>query len=106
MDTQFKKGVIEVCVLNEIKKADNYGYNLVKSLSRVLEIGESTIYTMLRKLTNEGNLDVYEKAGSDGPRRKYYTLTNNGEHKLFLLVNEWEVFIKKINNLIGGLTDE
>ncbi|QVK21239.1 PadR family transcriptional regulator [Mycoplasmatota bacterium] len=106
MDTQFKKGVVEVCVLNELKKEDTYGYKLVKSLSLVLEIGESTIYTMLRKLTNDGNLEVYEREGTDGPRRKYYSLTGIGNKRLLILIDEWELFSTKVNNLIGGLENE
>jgi PadR family transcriptional regulator PadR len=102
MDTQFKKGIIEVCVLSELDKEDTYGYKLVKNLSTTLEVGESTIYTMLRRLTKEGALDLYEKESSDGPTRKYYTLTGTGKEKKINLVNEWRSFNLKVNKLLGG----
>ncbi|QVK21452.1 PadR family transcriptional regulator [Mycoplasmatota bacterium] len=102
MDTQFKKGIIEVCVLNELNKEDTYGYKLVKNLSKTLEVGESTIYTMLRRLTKDNVLDLYERASSDGPTRKYYTLTGIGKERLFTLKSEWESFSVKVNKLIGG----
>jgi len=102
MDTQFKKGIIEVCVLNELNKEDTYGYKLVKNLSKTLEVGESTIYTMLRRLTKDPSLELYERASTDGPTRKYYTLTGVGKERLFLLKKEWESFSIKVNKLIGG----
>ncbi len=102
MDTQFKKGIIEVCVLSELNKEDTYGYKLVKNLSKTLEVGESTIYTMLRRLTKDGVLDLYEKASSDGPTRKYYTLTGVGKERQINMVNEWHSFSVKVNKLLGG----
>ena len=102
MDTQFKKGIIEVCVLSELDKEDLYGYKLVKNLSQTLEVGESTIYTMLRRLTKDGVLDLYEKESSDGPTRKYYTLTGSGKERKINLVNEWHSFSVKVNKLLGG----
>ncbi len=102
MDIQFKKGIIEVCVLSELDKEDTYGYKLVKNLSATLEVGESTIYTMLRRLTKEGSLDLYEKESSDGPTRKYYTLTGIGKEKKINLVSEWRSFNVKVNKLLGG----
>ena len=102
MDTQFKKGIIEVCVLNELNAEDTYGYKLVKNLSMTLEVGESTIYTMLRRLTKDGSLDLYERESSDGPTRKYYTLTGQGKEKLYIMTNEWMMFSEKVNKLLGG----
>ncbi|XMB86580.1 PadR family transcriptional regulator [Mycoplasmatota bacterium WC44] len=106
MDTQFKKGIIEVCVLNEINKEDTYGYKLVKNLSQTLEVGESTIYTMLRRLTKDGSLDLYEKESSDGPTRKYYTLTGHGKERFYTLSSEWKSFTGKVNKLLGGSMNE
>lgn len=102
MDTQFKKGIIEVCVLSELNKSDTYGYMLVKNLSAVLEVGESTIYTMLRRLTKDGVLDQYDKASSDGPTRKYYRLTGLGKERQMWLTKEWFIFNDKVNQLLGG----
>lgn len=103
MDTQFKKGIIEVCVLAELDQGDTYGYQLVKKLSQTLEVGESTIYTILRRLTKDGVLDQYDMTSSDGPTRKYYTLTGAGKTKKMTLLNEWKQFRKKVDELLGGL---
>jgi len=102
METQFKKGVIEICVLQEIKKEDTYGYSLVKKLADILDIGESTIYTMLRKLTKEGYLEVYTIPGTDGPRRKYYKISDFGRDRLYSLRYEWRDFINRVEEVIGG----
>ena len=102
MDTQFKKGIIEVCVLSELDKQDTYGYLLVNTLSHHLEIGESTIYTMLRKLTLEGILDQYEMESADGPTRKYYRLTGKGKQRAHQLKTDWMTFNEKVNNVLGG----
>jgi PadR family transcriptional regulator PadR len=102
MDTQFKKGIIEVCVLSELDKQDNYGYLLVKTLSTHLDIGESTIYTMLRKLTIDGILDQYEMDSADGPTRKYYRLTGKGKERAHQLKTDWFTFHQKVNQVLGG----
>jgi PadR family transcriptional regulator PadR len=102
MDTQFKKGIIEVCVLSELDKEDTYGYLLVKTLSHYLEIGESTIYTMLRKLTLEGILEQYEMESADGPTRKYYRLTGKGKQRAYQLKHDWLTFNEKVNKVLGG----
>lgn len=101
MDTQFKKGIIEVCVLSELDKQDTYGYSLVKNLSEHLDIGESTIYTMLRRLTNDKILDQYEMQSSDGPTRKYYRLTGIGKERAQQLKSDWLKFNQKVNAILG-----
>lgn len=101
MDTQFKKGIIEVCVLSELDKQDTYGYNLVKNLSTHLDIGESTIYTMLRRLTNDQILDQYEMQSPDGPTRKYYRLTGLGKERAQQLKQDWMKFNQKVNAILG-----
>jgi PadR family transcriptional regulator PadR len=105
MQSQFKKGVIELCVLNELSKEDLYGYVLVKKISVHLDVGESTIYTMLRKLTKENLLSLYEKESPDGPLRKYYQLTDDGQEKLTILLEEWNDFTVNVDKLLKGELD-
>ncbi len=102
MKSQFKKGVIELCVLNELAKEDLYGYVLVKKISVHLDVGESTIYTMLRKLTKEELLTLYESKSPDGPIRKYYKLTQEGLTKRQFLLNEWNEFTENVDKLLKG----
>jgi transcriptional regulator, PadR family len=85
MNTQFKKGVLELCVLSIVDKRDCYGYELVDVISKNIEISDGTIYPILRRLTQEGYFTTYLKESSDGPPRKYYKLTELGKKLRTLL---------------------
>lgn len=101
METQFKKGVLEMAVLCELTKKDQYGYELVTKISKEISITEGTMYPLLRRLKKEGLLDTYTKESTEGPIRKYYTITNEGENKARELKKEWLNFSKKITRLLG-----
>lgn len=100
MDTQFKKGVLDICVLSVLKKKDRYGYELVQRISKDISITEGTIYPILRRLKNEGYLRTYLKESSEGPSRKYYSLTQKGELRANQLKDEWVDFEQKINRIL------
>jgi len=100
MDTQFKKGVLDICVLSTLKKKDHYGYELVHKISKDIAITEGTLYPILRRLKNEGYLQTYLKESNEGPSRKYYSLTKKGEYRAKELKAEWKDFEKKINNIL------
>lgn len=100
MNTQFKKGVLEICVLALIHKKDMYGYEIVQNISKVIEVNEGTIYPILRRLTKEGYFDTYILESSEGPARKYYKLTDLGKENLNKLIVEWKDFVKAVNILI------
>lgn len=107
MNSQFKKGVIELCVLAFIEKDDCYGYQLVSSISKNIEISEGTIYPLLRRLKNDGLVNTYLKESSEGPPRKYYALTEEGKKNLSKTKKEWIDFIKGVDNIIkDGEEDE
>ena len=74
MNTQYKKGVLELCVLSLLKKRDCYGY----AISEILAGHIGTVYPILRKLKADGMLTTYLQEESGGPPRKYYTLTRLG----------------------------
>ena len=78
MVTQFKKGVLELCVLSLISKKDCYGYEIVDLISRGIELSEGTIYPLLRRLTKEEYCTTYLKETSEGPPRKYNKNTEKG----------------------------
>ena len=86
MDIQLKKGLLEYCVLASLTKCDSYGYQMVKDISEYIEISESTLYPILRRLENAGYLVTYS-AEYNMRLRKYYKITEAGnEHlKEFLL---------------------
>ena len=78
MNTQYKKGVLELCVLSLLKKKDQYGYAISDYLSKQIHIADGTVYPILRKLKGDGLLTTYLQEESGGPPRKYYTLTQLG----------------------------
>ncbi|WP_343101694.1 PadR family transcriptional regulator [Romboutsia sp. MSSM.1001216sp_RTP31141st1_G3_RTP31141_220114] len=100
MNTQFRKGVLEICVLALISKKDMYGYEIVQNISKVIEVNEGTIYPILRRLTKDGYFDTYILESSEGPARKYYKLTDLGKENLNKLIVEWKDFVKAVNILI------
>ncbi len=102
MNIQFKKGVLELCVLSILSRKDCYGYELVNEISHNITISEGTIYPLLRRLMNEGMFTTYLKESSEGPPRKYYTLTEEGRRVQRELVDEWHRFNEGVNFIIGG----
>lgn len=107
MNIQFKKGVLEICVLALVNKQDHYGYELVQKISSYIHISEGSVYPLLRRLTKEGYFTTYLQESTEGPSRKYYTMTKEGKHYLHKLVEEWYTFTKGVNDLIKeGVKDE
>lgn len=101
---QFKKGVLELCVLVLVGHEDLYGYELVNNISRYVEISEGTIYPLLRRLTKEGYFTTYLVESPEGPPRKYYRLTEGGKRYRDELQREWSGFVGRVNSIIdqGG----
>lgn len=78
MNTQYKKGVLELCVLALLRQRDCYGYEISEILSQRIDIADGTVYPILRKLKADGLLTTYLQEESGGPPRKYYKLTELG----------------------------
>ncbi len=89
MDVQTKKGVLEICVLAALKKEPSYGYKIVGDVSRCIEISESTLYPILRRLEGGGFLSTYTLQ-HNGRLRKYYQITPEGEQKVRDFLEGWE----------------
>ncbi|MGE6538028.1 PadR family transcriptional regulator [Bacillus luti] len=104
MNVQFKKGVLELCVLALVKRKDSYGYELVQQISNKFLISEGSVYPLLRRLTKEGYFQTYLKESTEGPPRKYYQLTEQGEIQLKLLVTEWRDFARGVQEIIEGVS--
>lgn len=100
LNVQFKKGVLELCVLALLDKQDRYGYELVQLISEQIQISEGTIYPLLRKLTQEEYFTTYLQESTEGPPRKYYQLTDKGRVYLYRLIYEWKQFSNGVNVLI------
>lgn len=89
MDVQRKKGIIEVCVLAVLKKGPSYGYMIIRELEQCLEISESTLYPILKRLEQNGSLKTYRQE-HNGRIRKYYELTETGQQRIDAFLNEWD----------------
>ena len=89
MDAQLKRGVLDVCVLAAIKNEESYGYKIIKDLKPILELSESTLYTILKRL-EEANMLVVRSAEYEGRLRKYYHITSNGLRRIEDFKNEWK----------------
>lgn len=100
MNTQFKKGVLEICVLVLLDKQDRYGYELVQKISNQIAISEGSVYPLLRRLTKENYFTTYLQESTEGPPRKYYKLTDVGRSYLYKLIDEWDDFTTGVNQLI------
>ncbi len=98
--SQFNKGVIEMCVLALVNKRDFYGYELVETISKKIEISEGTIYPILRRLTQEKYFDTYLKESSEGPPRKYYRMTADGRKQTGELLKEWKKFTTDVDSIV------
>ncbi len=101
MNTQFRKGVLEICVLTLISKKDMYGYEIVQNISKVMEVNEGTIYPILRRLTKEGYFETYILESNEGPARKYYKITHDGIENLEKLTKEWKAFVLAVNTFLN-----
>jgi len=106
VNIQYKKGVLELCVLALLKKHDYYGYELSEYLSKHIDIADGTVYPILRKLKNEGLLTTYVQEDSGGPPRKYYSLTSLGREVYEKEREEYLDFAKKIEILLEDDNDE
>jgi PadR family transcriptional regulator PadR len=100
MNVQFKKGVLNLCVLVLLDKQDRYGYELVQKISDKISISEGSVYPLLRRLTKEGYFTTYLQESTEGPPRKYYKLTDAGRKYLHEQLNEWKSFADGVNTLI------
>lgn len=102
MNIQFKKGVLELCVLSLLARRDYYGYELVNRISENIDIAEGTIYPLLRRLTQEGYFDTYLQESAEGPPRKYYQLTVKGREYAEVLKQEWLSFTAGVARILEG----
>ena len=89
MDIQLKRGLLDVCVLAAIKSKDSYGYQIVKDINPYVEISESTLYPILRRLENAELLSVYT-VEYNGRLRKYYHITPLGLNRIEAFKKEWK----------------
>ena len=105
MDIQLKRGLLEVCVLAALEREDSYGYKIIKDVSECIEISESTLYPILKRLEGNGCLSVYS-IEHNGRLRKYYQITLEGKNKIREFLNEWNTMTEIYNFIKSSLRSE
>lgn len=100
MNTQFKKGALELCVLSQLAQGDKYGYELTERISDQMSIASGTLYPILRKLKDEDYVTTYLVESDSGPARKYYKLTDKGKQYQTDVRQEWEAFVEAVGKLM------
>jgi len=93
MEAQIKRSILEVCVLSVLEREKSYGYKLVKDISEIIDISESTLYPILKRLENSKML-IVSKEEHDGRLRKYYQITDVGIERISDLLLELEEIIR------------
>ncbi len=107
MNIQYKKGVLDLCVLSLLSKRDCYGYEISEFLSKHIDIADGTVYPLLRKLKTDGLLTTYLQEESGGPPRKYYRLTALGRETYQSERSEYLAFAQTVKMLLeDGTNDE
>ena len=96
MDIQLKRGLLDVCVLASIKDADSYGYQIIKDMKPYVEISESTLYPILRRLESSEFLTV-KGVEHNGRLRKYYHITESGLDRIAAFKEEWNEIVSIYN---------
>jgi PadR family transcriptional regulator PadR len=99
----FHAQLLDACVLANIAKSDTYGYTLTQNLKDVVNVSESTLYPVLRRLQAESFLRYYDRA-YQGRNRRYYAITERGTEQLREFSEQWKIFRDKVNELLDPNT--
>ena len=92
MDIQLKRGLLDICVLAAIKNEDSYGYKIIKDLKPSIELSESTLYTILKRLESAEMLTV-KTVEHNGRLRKYYHITDAGLRRIKDFKEDWQEIV-------------
>lgn len=103
IEIQLKKGVLGLCVLALLSRGDSYAYEIASKLSRAVDMGEGTIYPLMRRMQSDGLVATYLEESSSGPSRKYYRLTDAGRASLETQLAEWRSFTAAVEEVLGKI---
>ena len=88
MDVQLKRGVLDACVLTVLSRGDSYGYRLIRDVGDIIDVSESTLYPILKRLEAGGQVTVYSME-HNGRLRKYYRITDSGRQRIREFLDQW-----------------
>lgn len=101
IQSQMRKGILELCILSILEKNDAYPTEIIQELKNAkLIVVEGTLYPLLNRLKDEGHLTYNWQESNQGPPRKYYRITPEGKKFLKELINNWEDIVKAVNKII------
>lgn len=98
MDVQLKRGLLEMCVLKVVSQEPSYGYKIIGDISNYIEVSESTLYPILKRLETGNCLDTFTRE-YNSRLRKYYQITEVGKQRIFYFKEEWAQ-MKKVYEFI------
>lgn len=96
---QFGAALLDCCVLAVLSRGDTYGYVLTQNVREALEVSESTLYPVLRRLQKEGLLTTYDQP-YQGRNRRYYRITTEGHTRLLFYMGEWALYKCKVDGIL------
>lgn len=99
MTYQLTAPLLDACVLGVVDEEDSYGYTLTQKVQEKVDISESTLYPVLRRLQKDGLLTTYDQP-YQGRNRRYYQITDDGRKKLEFYRSEWEDYKRRIDGLL------
>ncbi len=102
---QLGSTLLDACVLAVLSKGDAYGYTLTQQVKTVLDISESTLYPVLRRLQKDGALETYDEP-YQGRNRRYYKITGRGRELYANYLSEWNSYKNSVDTLLGGESNE
>lgn len=101
MNSQFKRGVVELCVMKILSIRAMSTFEVLEVISNDLNVNENTVYPILRRLTSDEFLEVKKNNIGVGAPRKYFYLTMLGKERLLELENEWNTFLRSVSKIMG-----
>jgi PadR family transcriptional regulator PadR len=102
IEIQLKKGVLGLCVLALLSHGDSYAYEIASRMADAVDMGEGTIYPLMRRMQSEGLVVTYLEESPSGPPRKYYSITDTGRSRLAAQMAEWRGFTTAVDGLLDG----
>ena len=101
MAIQLGSGLLDACVLAVVMREDTYGYKLTQEVKQIMDVSESTLYPVLRRLQKDGYLRTYHKT-FQGRNRRYYTVTEKGREQFQQFYDQWKRMRVKIDEVMDG----
>jgi PadR family transcriptional regulator PadR len=101
IQTQLRKGILELCVLTLLSRGDAYGYEIATRLMQDVGMGEGTIYPLMRRMQDDELVSTYLVEAPSSPPRKYYRMTELGRKTLTAQRAEWKTFMSSVEKMLG-----